>query len=54
LHLRLEFTLSSYEGVDKVILVTSGKASIPISNINNEKISIVSHNELIAELKKAA
>lgn len=46
--------ITSYEGVDKAILVTRGKALIPTSNIDSEKISIVSHNELIGELKKAA
>jgi hypothetical protein len=46
--------LSSYEGIDKVILVTSSKTPIPIGSIKNDKVSIVSSNELIAELKKAA
>lgn len=46
--------LTSYDGIDRAILVTRGKSTIPISNTVNEKISIVPHTELIAELKKAA
>ena len=45
--------LATTKGVDQVILVTQKKTPLPLSQINNDAISVISISELSATLKKA-
>jgi hypothetical protein len=46
--------LASTEGVDQVLLVTNKKTPLPLSQINNDAISVIIISELSSALKKAA
>jgi hypothetical protein len=45
--------LASTEGVDQVLLVTKKKTPLPLSQINNDAISVITISELSSVLKKA-
>jgi hypothetical protein len=45
--------LASTEGVDQVLLVTNKKTPLPLSQINNDAISVITISELSSALKKA-
>jgi hypothetical protein len=45
--------LASTEGVDQILLVTNKKSPIPLSQINNDVISVITISELSSALKKA-
>ena len=45
--------LASTEGVDQVLLVTNKKTPLPLSQINNDAISVITISELSSVLKKA-
>jgi len=45
--------LASTEGVDRVLLVTKKKTPLPLSQINNDSISVIAISELSSALKKA-
>jgi len=45
--------MASTEGVDQVLLVTNKKNPLPLSQINNDAISVLTISELSSALKKA-
>ena len=45
--------LAGTEGVDRVLLVTHKKTPLPLSQINNDAISVIAISELSSALKKA-
>ena len=45
--------LAYAEGVDQVLLVTNKKTPLPLGQINNDAISVITISELSSVLKKA-